>query len=1401
MRFDKAFMHAGVPNEPKTSYSAEVLIVLCTSCFSKFAEMTFCNYLKSGLLVLLANLTYAPRITAQNESEDWSNKLHNPSITLESIMNEHQLEWPVKPQEKGQGYKQIERYISLYSSRINDAGLIPSGLDIQRVWAEIQAYNQNRSLSGNWYNLGPVMDQITTHDMIEGVGRVMAVAFHPNDPLIMLAGSPAGGVWKSIDGGLSWAPKSDQLPTLGISSIVFDTTNPMTCYAGTGDRDANDSPGMGVLKSVDGGETWAFSNLGLESVTVNCMRFDATNGNVWAATTDGLYWSSDGGTTWTSTGPNTGNIKDFELHPLNNQILYCTSNGKFFRSIDGGAEWDWVAEVLGTNVRMCIAVTPVAPDVVYVIKTGTYAFSGFYKSVDSGETFTLMSDSPNIMGWAADGSSTGGQAWYDLCLEADHENPEVVYVGGIRAKKSLDSGTTWIDISNNYVHVDMHEMVISPHNHDLYLCNDGGLYHYVDNETWQDISNGMVIGQIYQLGQSPHNANHTLTGYQDNGTMEFDGVYWKRRGGGDGFECAYDFTDPDYRYGSIYYGDIFRTTPEVVNEKICGMDVLNIDEEGAWNTPFHLSKGDPTANTMFVGLKNVWRSMNIKHPEKDSIVWQMISNGLNGNTTNLNEIESCASNPNILYVAKDNRKLFRTNNALSENPTWINLSNNLPFFQVPVNAIETSVADSNLVYICFHNDVYRSPDQGLTWTLLSPTLPDVSTNTMVMDTTDAGLEGLYLGTDLGVFYRDTTMVDFISFNEGMPYSARVTELEIYYGNIPQLHRIKASTYGRGLWESDLYSQQVTHFPSVASVTHAVETNEVFGSFDVNIIFYKNLSQSAMSDFDDISTDIQVDNGTVLSITGGPENFSATIQPTSFGEVKVWIPGEVAMDEQLLLNAGSDTLKLIYVEAPEQLGYLGPAGVGDLQSMAFWLRADDGVELTAGAVNSWNDLLGGGEVAIQNQPDFMPEVVTGEEGINGEPALSFDGVNDMLTMFDVAPGKSISAFVMVETDTIKFNEHGWFASSRMPNGYLMHPWKNDYYYHNEVADINGDYSGINSFYIGDASAPHIYGFTYHQDDLHQWMNTFFDETDHPQPGVNIGERSDDMEISIDIGHDWGYENERYGKGRIAEHFLYSTRLMNTHVTLIRNYMATLYGIDLGPASRYHHPDQKYEVFGIGKESAYDYHASAQGRGIIHVQNPNSFDEDEYLMIGCDQASLEFQNDIYPFQSMRTERTWGYSETGDIGEVLVSIDASWFQDMNGLGIIISQDDEFLPGADLTFVPFTMQGEFLQAWVDFPSEGVFTIGNQPIIGVEDIQKIETLMYPNPAADLLQITLKHAQPEHWSIGISNCIGEEVMTQNCSGKSATINLASLSEGVYVVKIFFGQKLIAIRKIIHVKTN
>ncbi|MEY3398847.1 MAG: hypothetical protein RL220_1441, partial [Bacteroidota bacterium] len=980
---------------------------------------------------LVISALFIASISIGQDQPDWSTLMKNSDQNFQEITDLHKQYWPTPPQDPGQGYKPFERWKWLWQGRLEEDGTLPSGADVFRLWEEIREYNGSRSPSGNWYVQGPVLDNLTSRDNIDGVGRTSCIAFHPTDQNIVFAGTPAGGLWRSFDGGQTWSSNTDWLPTLGVSSIAFDPENGNVIYAGTGDRDAGDALGMGVMKSTDGGETWEFFNTGIEDLTVGAMKI-LPSGAILIGTNDGIFRSADGAASWTYVSPSSVDYKDIEVHPTNPDIVYASGAGKFFRSANGGLDWEWINEGISSGSRMVICVTPADPDRVYALTSTTFEFKSFYVSYDTGLTFTEQSEEPNILGWAADGSSDGGQAWYDLCIEADGVNPDVVYVGGIRMKKTTDQGVTWLDINPNYLHVDQHELIRSPYTQELWLANDGGLYRYVNNTEWLDISTSLINGQIYKLGQSPHNPYKVLNGFQDNGTSEFNGALWQRRGGGDGFECLYDHTDEEWRYGSIYYGQLYRTSPDFVNQKIAGDGELGINESGAWSSPYLLAPWDE--NTMFVGLKNIWRTNNVKDPVRDSIEWVKVSSNLGGNDlTPINAMESCMSNINIMYCSEGNRKLFRSNNINSESPTWTTLSNSLPVYNTPVNAIETHPTDSNIVYISFNENVYKSIDMGDSWTNISEGLPDIRISSIVLDTAGAE-EALYIGTDMGIYYTDATLGEWVPFNSGFPYSARVTELEIYYAQDHSQSRIKASTYGRGMWESDLYGEGTTLFSPIAILGTDEPSDEIFDTFHVDLSFYKNLGAVEVSGLE--IDDIQIENGTVLSIEGGPVNFDLTIEPASYGYIHISVPDSVVDDIDGLPNFHSDTLSFVFSPAPDPFGPFGPGGVGDESSVTFWLRADRSVFGNGNSplsengqfAEQWRDVMGSDYIAWQTSENRQPEYYTGENGINGNPALKFDGDDDRLSLDDVVPGRSISGYMMVEGDSIEWNDHGWFASA-------------------------------------------------------------------------------------------------------------------------------------------------------------------------------------------------------------------------------------------------------------------------------------------------------------------------------------------------------------------------------------
>lgn len=1316
----------------------------------------------------------------------WTDFMHN-DISVFDFISEMNSAWPERPTQRGQGYKPLERFKWLVETRADEHGKILNGRETLELWNALKNYSVQRSVSGNWQPLGPILDGVTTRENIEGVGRVSCIAFHPTNDQIMLVGTPAGGLWKSSDGGNTWGTSTDDLPTLGISSIAFDPYNPNIVYAGTGDRDAGDSPGMGVLKSEDSGDTWNFVNTGISTRTVGAIIVCTDQANSIVIATDlGIRRSIDGGATWTQASSNTFEYKDLAQHPTDPNILYATGAGRFYRSEDFGLTWTQSNSGVSNGTRMCVAVNAAEPDAVYLLRTNTYAYTGTFKSEDKGLTFTSMSTTPNIMGWSADGSSTGGQAWYDLCLAGDAQTPNVIYCGGIRLKKSVDGGTNWQDINSNYVHVDQHEMAINPHNHDLYVCNDGGLYRYVNNSEWQDISKGIVNAQIYRLGQSPHDGAKALNGFQDNGTAEFQGARWVRTGGGDGFECMYDYVEEGRRYSSIYYGELYRTSNSYINQKFAGINTNGMTEEGAWSTPYCLHAD--SSSTMFVGMKNIWRSKNIKHVEKDSIVWEKIStNFLSANTTDCNQIRGHYTKGNVLYASKGSRKMGRTDNAMADTVVWQNISTNLPNAVVPVNAIETHKTDSLIVYIAFNKNVYKSLTGGVSWTLMTPNLPDVAVNTIVTDTSSV-LENLYIGTDLGIYYWDASMTDWVNFSSGFPYAARVTELEIAYDS-PK--RIRASTYGRGMWESDLYSPETNVFPTSAVWNSPNTSGEVIGTFDAEIFFYRNLTNVDVSDL--TISDFSIENGTVNSVTGGPSNYTVNITPASFGQVKVVLPSNTTIDNFFTGNSASDTLRLVFMQAPAAFGSKGPGGVGDSNDLAFWMRADKGALINGAlAANDgdpvyiWQDQSGNNSPASQGSVNQRPTFVA-NNGVHTRPGIQFDGDNDFLQMNDVLGGRSTSAYCVVETDSILFNDHGWFASARVPNGYLLHPWKNDYYYHSEVLDLESHYSGSPIFYIGEATSPHIYGLIYEQDDLHQLFYTIFDDHLYPFPGINIGAR--DNTTPIDIRFGWDYD-DRFGKGRMGENILYKRRLFLSHHTIVNNYLGAKYGLDLGLQARYFHPNYTEEVIGVGQENAGDKHEVAQGMGVLEVSAVGTMIDGNYLLVGSDVNGMNVSNAVYPFVSNRIERTYAFTRTGDAFSATLRVPASELAGLNAVNLIVSEAEAFSSSELLQVYPMNLVGDNYEISLSLPSSGVFTIGETPVLNVNENSLNQVSIFPVPSSEVLNVNVGHEIFNATSYRIFSVDGKQVLSGSIYSANQQLDISNLPSGVYVLQVQDSRSLV-----------
>ena len=736
----------------------------------------------------------------------WIAMMQDPAVNFFKVQSAFNRYWENRKITRGCGWKPFKRWEYMMQNRVSPAGERPRESRTVDAFREFYANPANapRSVYGNWTNLGPFTIPLGDRGY-KGLGRINAIGFHPTDANTIYIGAPAGGLWVTHDAGQTWSSNTDDLPTAGVSAIMVDYSNPQVIYMGTGDRDGGDAVGLGVMKSIDGGLTWEAFNNGMGNVTVGRLIIHPANPAILlAATTGGIFKTTDGGLNWTN--KMSGNFKDIVFKTNDPSTIYASSNGKFYRSADTGESWIQITAGLTIGSRGVIGVTPANPDVVYfLLSNGNNEFQGLYKSTNNGVSFIEKSHSPNIMDWSCDGSGTGGQAWYDLEIAVDPANEDIVYSGGVDVWKSTNGGVTWAINAHWYggcgrpaVHADQHVFEYCPANGKLYIGNDGGIY-WTDNggNAWNEITSGLAISQAYKLGQSKTVDDLVINGYQDNGSSVYEGTTWHIAGGGDGMECAIDPVDSHYRYSTLYYGDIFRRYNNTEQGKIAGINTNGIDESGGWVTPFLIDENDP--KTMFIGYKNVWRSNNIKATSVTAVTWTKISNGLTGG--DLSVMEQSPKNTNILYVAGGN-KLYRTDNCQAASPIWINLSNKLPY-NATITDIEAHPFNEDGVYMTFENRVYVSWDRGNSWLDWTALLPDVHISCIVYNR--HSVNGTYIGTDMGIFYRDNAFCGWNSFSNGLPVNAKVTELEIYYDDAnPANDRVKASTFGRGLWESEMF---------------------------------------------------------------------------------------------------------------------------------------------------------------------------------------------------------------------------------------------------------------------------------------------------------------------------------------------------------------------------------------------------------------------------------------------------------------------------------------------------------------------------------------------------------------------------------------------------------------------
>jgi photosystem II stability/assembly factor-like uncharacterized protein len=356
------------------------------------------------------------------------------------------------------------------------------------------------------------------------------------------------------------------------------------------------SPGAGIFKSTDGGNTW--KRMGLEKTetigriavhpTDPNIVYAAASGAIWRSNAErGLYKTTDGGQTWQLSKfiSDKAGFIDVAMDPSNPNTLYAASwervRGPYFlksggpgsalwKSTDAGATW---TEIKGGGFpetmkgRIGIALAASDPQVIYtMVEADTTpnpkptkgvarqtSLSGLYRSADGGKTWAKMAPQ-NV------------RPFYYSQVRVDPKDANRVYFSSTPRVFSTDGGKT-VRPGTQGIHVDTHAQWIDPAdpNH-MVEGNDGGVW-----QTWDKGGNWMALN-TFAIGQ-PYNVSfdygipyRVCGGFQDNGSWcgpsrrrsQTGNNHWFNIGGGDGFVSAQNADDPNIVYGESQGGNMYR---------------------------------------------------------------------------------------------------------------------------------------------------------------------------------------------------------------------------------------------------------------------------------------------------------------------------------------------------------------------------------------------------------------------------------------------------------------------------------------------------------------------------------------------------------------------------------------------------------------------------------------------------------------------------------------------------------------------------------------------------------------------------------------------------------------------------------------------------------------------------
>ena len=704
-------------------------------------------------------------------------------------------------------------------------------------------------------------------------GRSVAVAGSVARPSEYYMGTVGGGVFKSLDGGQSWAAVTDKYFGGTVGGIAIAASNPDVVYVGGGEYAlrGNVSHGEGVWKSTDAGKTWASLGLKLtrqiSRVLVHPTNPDivyiAAQGNVWAPTPErGVYRSRDGGKNWSKVlfrNDSTG-ASDLAFDPSNPNVLYAAfwqagrtpwmlnSGGEgsgIFKSTDGGDNWTNISHNPGMPAGIFgnIGLTVSAANHNRVFAIIEADSGGVYRSDDAGATWTRTNADRSLR----------QRAWYYSKIHADPLDTNIVYVNNVNFNKSTDGGKTFRPV-RGIPHGDSHDFWIAPNdNKRMIESDDGGASVSTDGgRTWSE--EDFATAQFYHVIATNHFPYQICGAQQDNSTLcgpsrkagGIDVRDWVEAGGGESGYIASRADDPDVVYAGSYGAlltrkDLRTGLTRNINpwpDNPMGHSAIDLKYRFQWTYPIVLSPHNP--NVLYATSNYVHRTTN------DGQSWDVISPDLTRNdpktlgasggplTKDQTSVEYygvifafaespkqkgilwAGSDDGLIHVSRDNGK------------TWQNVTPKDMAIYTRVSLIEPSRYSAGTAYVAanrfqlddMHPYLWKTSDYGVTWKRIDAGI-DVTEFTRAIREDDERPGQLYVGTERGVWFSHDDGSSWQRLQLNLP-PVPVHDLAVKDGDLI------AATHGRSFWVLDDISALRQMTPAITTEdTHLFKPRDAY----------------------------------------------------------------------------------------------------------------------------------------------------------------------------------------------------------------------------------------------------------------------------------------------------------------------------------------------------------------------------------------------------------------------------------------------------------------------------------------------------------------------------------------------------------------------------------------------